>query len=193
MFRQGRPGAGAARAAPFTHRTHCHLRWRAAECPRSAVGDDLPRRRDRHQPRRHDCAPLSAPHVAQALPVQHRLDEREAARTGPQLSSSSTLRIRCAELSGRSITVSMSTRSRMWKRGKLELNEIGEISVETHRPLVLRSLSAKPHHGRVHHIDPLSNETLGAGMIIGCGGQGRDTRPGDGRGALIAIPDIARP
>jgi hypothetical protein len=49
---------------------------------------------------------------------------------------------------------------------RLELNEIGEISVETHRPLFFDPYGKNRTTGAFIVIDPLSNETLGAGMII---------------------------
>jgi len=49
---------------------------------------------------------------------------------------------------------------------RLELNEIGEISVETHRPLFFDPYRENRNTGAFIVIDPLSNETLGAGMII---------------------------
>ncbi len=49
---------------------------------------------------------------------------------------------------------------------RLELNEIGEISVETHRPLFFDPYTQNRITGAFIVIDPLSNETLGAGMIL---------------------------
>lgn len=49
---------------------------------------------------------------------------------------------------------------------RLELNEIGEVSVETHRPLFFDAYQQNRTTGAFIVIDPLSNETLGAGMII---------------------------
>ncbi len=49
---------------------------------------------------------------------------------------------------------------------RLELNEIGEISVETHRPLFFDPYTRNRITGAFIVIDPLSNETLGAGMIV---------------------------
>lgn len=49
---------------------------------------------------------------------------------------------------------------------RLELNEIGEISIETHRPLFFDPYTSNRITGAFIVIDPLSNETLGAGMII---------------------------
>jgi sulfate adenylyltransferase large subunit len=48
---------------------------------------------------------------------------------------------------------------------RLELNEIGEISVETHHPLYFDAYKNNRVTGAFIVIDPLSNETLGAGMI----------------------------
>ena len=81
---------------------------------------------------------------------------------------------------------------------KLELNEIGEISVETHRPLFFDPYSKNRVTGAFIVIDPLSNETLAAGMIIDVEGKEetrgqvtaaeRATRSGH-RPALIAVDD----
>ncbi len=49
---------------------------------------------------------------------------------------------------------------------KLELNEIGEISVETHHPVYFDAYAQNRVTGAFILIDPLSNETLGAAMII---------------------------
>jgi len=49
---------------------------------------------------------------------------------------------------------------------RLELNEIGEISVEAHRPLFFDPYKTNRITGAFIVIDPLSNETMGAGMII---------------------------
>jgi hypothetical protein len=81
---------------------------------------------------------------------------------------------------------------------RLELNEIGEISVETHRPLFFDPYLENRITGAFIVIDPLSNETLGAGMIIGVEGKEetrgqvtaaeRVTRSGN-RPAVIAVED----
>jgi sulfate adenylyltransferase large subunit len=55
--------------------------------------------------------------------------------------------------------------------GRLELNEIGEISVETHRPLFFDPYRENRITGAFIVIDPLSNETLGAGMILAVEGK----------------------
>ncbi len=81
---------------------------------------------------------------------------------------------------------------------RLELNEIGEISVETHRPLFFDPYTQNRITGAFIVIDPLSNETLGAGMIIDIEGKEetrgqvtaaeRATRFGN-RSAVIAVDD----
>jgi sulfate adenylyltransferase large subunit len=81
---------------------------------------------------------------------------------------------------------------------RLELNEIGEISVETHRPLFFDPYTQNRITGAFIVIDPLSNETLGAGMIIDVEGKEetrgqvtpaeRATRFGN-RSAVIAVDD----
>ena len=49
---------------------------------------------------------------------------------------------------------------------RLELNEIGEISVESHHPLFFDPYTKNRATGAFIIIDPVSNETLAAGMII---------------------------
>ncbi|HKD08057.1 MAG TPA: sulfate adenylyltransferase subunit CysN [Bryobacteraceae bacterium] len=81
---------------------------------------------------------------------------------------------------------------------RLELNEIGEISVETHHPLYFDSYSTNRVTGAFIIIDPLSNETLGAGMIVDIEGKEetrgqvtdaeRVARYGH-RGAVITVED----
>jgi sulfate adenylyltransferase large subunit len=81
---------------------------------------------------------------------------------------------------------------------RLELNEIGEISVETHRPLFFDPYTQNRITGAFIVIDPLSNETLGAGMIVDVEGKEetrgqvtdaeRTSRFGH-RAAVIAVDD----
>ena len=81
---------------------------------------------------------------------------------------------------------------------RLELNEIGEISLETHRPLFFDPYTKNRVTGALIIIDPLSNETLGAGMIIDIEGKEetrgqvtdseRSTRFGH-KPAVVAVDD----
>jgi hypothetical protein len=81
---------------------------------------------------------------------------------------------------------------------RLELNEIGEISVETHHPLYFDAYSVNRVTGAFIVIDPLSNETLGAGMIVDLEGKEetrgqvsdfeRAARFGH-HGAIVAVED----
>ncbi len=54
---------------------------------------------------------------------------------------------------------------------RLQLNEIGEISIQTHHPLYFDHYADNRITGAFIIIDPLSNETLGAGMITGIEGK----------------------
>jgi sulfate adenylyltransferase large subunit len=81
---------------------------------------------------------------------------------------------------------------------RLELNEIGEISVETHHPLYFDTYAVNRVTGAFIVIDPLSNETLGAGMILDIEGReevrgqvsdtDRIARYGH-RGAVVTVED----
>jgi hypothetical protein len=81
---------------------------------------------------------------------------------------------------------------------RLELNEIGEVSVETHRSLFFDPYTTNRITGAFIVIDPLSNETLGAGMILDVEGKEeihshvteaeRAARFGH-RGAVVAVTD----
>jgi len=81
---------------------------------------------------------------------------------------------------------------------RLELNEIGEISVETHHPLYFDAYRSNRVTGAFIVIDPLSNETLGAGMIADIEGReetrgqvtdtDRASRFGH-KGAVITVED----
>jgi hypothetical protein len=69
---------------------------------------------------------------------------------------------------------------------RLELNEIGEISVETHHPIYFDKYSENRVTGAFIVIDPLSNETLGAGMIADV--EGRE----EVRGQVLHTDRVAR-
>jgi sulfate adenylyltransferase subunit 1 (EFTu-like GTPase family) len=81
---------------------------------------------------------------------------------------------------------------------RLELNEIGEISVETHHPIYFDAYADNRVTGAFIVIDPLSNETLGAGMIADI--EGREEVRGQvsdsdrlarfgHRGAIVSVED----
>jgi selenocysteine-specific translation elongation factor len=83
---------------------------------------------------------------------------------------------------------------------RLELNEIGEISLDTHHPLYFDSYAKNRVTGAFIVIDPLSNETLGAAMIIDIEGReetrgqvtdaDRAARYGH-KGAVVTVEDTA--
>ncbi len=68
---------------------------------------------------------------------------------------------------------------------RLEMNDIGRVSVETARPLFYDAYTADRATGSFILIDPLGNGTFAAGMILA-------PRPeaGAGRGARAAFPEI---
>ncbi|MFP5230842.1 MAG: sulfate adenylyltransferase subunit CysN [Acidobacteriota bacterium] len=73
----------------------------------------------------------------------------------------------------------------------LPLNAIGEVVIETHRPLIADLYRENRSTGSFILIDPASNATAGAGMIRGFEAEARSAQ----RGALIAIgnrPALAR-
>jgi sulfate adenylyltransferase large subunit len=53
------------------------------------------------------------------------------------------------------------------RASNLELNEIGVVSIEAQRPIFFDAYRANRATGGFILIDPITNETLGAGMIIG--------------------------
>ena len=69
---------------------------------------------------------------------------------------------------------------------RLELNEIGEISIETHHPLFFDPYSRNRSTGAFILIDPVSNETLAAGMIIDIEGKEEP------RGLVLESDRVAR-
>src|SRR5262249_39481937 len=50
---------------------------------------------------------------------------------------------------------------------ELQMNEIGVVLVETHKPLFFDPYQRNRATGGFIFIDPITNETVGAGMIIG--------------------------
>jgi len=63
---------------------------------------------------------------------------------------------------------------------ELQMNEIGAVMVETHRPLYFDPYDRNRATGAFILIDPISNETMGAGMI-----SGPEVRKGQQKGAIL--------
>jgi sulfate adenylyltransferase large subunit len=63
---------------------------------------------------------------------------------------------------------------------ELQMNEIGAVMVETHKPLFFDPYDRNRATGAFILIDPISNETLGAGMISGA-----EIREGAQKGAIL--------
>ncbi len=83
--------------------------------------------------------------------------------------------------------------------GRLDLNEIGEITLDAHRPLFFDEYSKNRWTGGFILIDPLTNETAGAGMIIAAEGREETRGPVTAaervsrfghRGAVVCVEDM---
>ena len=118
------------------------------------------------------------PHVARRFRANCVWMNAKAFWSLAAATSSSTPRIPCALGVVRAINyrVDVNTLARVGA-ARLELNEIGEISVETHHRLsYFDSYSVNRITGAFIIIDPLSNETLGAGMIVDIEGKRGNAR-----------------
>ena len=61
--------------------------------------------------------------------------------------------------------------------GELRLNDIGAVTIETHQPLFFDAYTSNRATGSFILIDPLTNETAGAAMIVGPSAEERHTGP----------------
>ena len=132
------------------------------------VGHDPPRRRHRHQPRRHD---LPAAQPADGQPGHRRdgvLVQRAAAARRRRRTRSSTRRARRGRWCRTCSTGSTSTRCTATRTaGALALNEIGRVTLRTTAPLFVDEYRRNRTTGSFILIDEATNETVGAGMILG--------------------------
>jgi sulfate adenylyltransferase large subunit len=111
---------------------------------------------------------LQSPHISRrvdAMVVWMNLRPLEAERTYLLKHTTQTVRATVNRLKYR---VNIGTLAHEEAAG-LELNEIGAVSLETHRPLFFDSYSDNRITGSFILIDPATNETIGAGMIMGRG------------------------
>jgi sulfate adenylyltransferase subunit 1 len=111
---------------------------------------------------------LQSPHISRrvdAMVVWMNLRPLEAERTYLLKHTTQTVRATVNRLKYR---VNIGTLAHEEAAG-LELNEIGAVSLETHRPLFFDSYSDNRITGSFILIDPATNETIGAGMILGRG------------------------
>lgn len=72
----------------------------------------------------------------------------------------------CAEVSSLISRLDVNTMEQTQRPAELCLNDIGAVEIETHRPLFCDSYSHNRTTGSFILIDPISNETLAAGMIV---------------------------
>ena len=67
-------------------------------------------------------------------------------------------------------------------RARLGLNEVGHVQLSLTRPLACDPYRTNPATGAFILIDRLTNNTVGAGMILEAGGGGRGAMVGGGAG-----------
>jgi bifunctional enzyme CysN/CysC len=85
----------------------------------------------------------------------------------------------CAEVSRLLSKLDIRTLEQEDGAGELHLNEIGTVEIDTHRPLFCDTYAENRTTGSFILIDPISNQTLAAGMISGWGEEPR-RQPGRG-------------
>ena len=147
------------------------------------VGHDPPRRRDRHQPRRHD---LPAAQRADGQPGHRRhgvlVQRAAAAAARSKYAIKHTTRSGPGAWSATCTTGSTSTRSTATRTtGRLALNEIGRVTLRTTEPLFFDEYRRNRDTGSFILIDEATNETVAAGMILGRGQPSRDVGSTRGR------------
>ena len=84
----------------------------------------------------------------------------------PYLVKHTTQRV-CAEVSQLVSILDVRTLEQKKGAGELHLNEIGIVEIDTHRPLFCDTYAENRTTGSFILIDPISNQTLAAGMING--------------------------
>jgi sulfate adenylyltransferase large subunit len=115
------------------------------------------------------------------------MNEKAAVAERPYLlkHTTQTLSARIVEIRHRVDVQTLAAQS----AGELRLNEIGAVLVETQRPLFVDPYRRNRFTGSFILLDPLTNETLGAGMIESAVAEAADAP----RSAVIAIagnPDV---
>ncbi len=111
---------------------------------------------------------LQAPHISRrvdAMLVWMNVRPLEAERTYLLKHTTQTVRASVVKVKYR---VNVNTLAHEEAAG-LELNEIGAVSLETHRPVFFDAYSENRITGSFILIDPATNETIAAGMIQGRG------------------------
>ena len=132
------------------------------EALRADVGHGLPGRRDRYQPRRHAGTPSRMPHVSRRFEATVVWMHTEAMQLDrPYLVKHTTQQVR-ANVTQLHHRVNINDLAKI-PADTLELNEIGVVSLETHRPLFFDAYRKNRGTGAFILIDPVSNLTVAAG------------------------------
>ncbi|MGH9720426.1 MAG: sulfate adenylyltransferase subunit CysN, partial [Bryobacteraceae bacterium] len=110
--------------------------------------------------------PLSSPHVARRFEAMLVWMNDKALEPGqPYLLKHTSHQVK-ANITAVRHKVNVETLERV-EAGRLELNEIGSVAIETHRPLFFDAYDRNRATGGFVLIHPITNETVAAGMISG--------------------------
>ena len=129
-----------------------------------------PRRRHRHQPRRHDLPAAQPARTSARTSTPWSAGWTSGRRCGPAPSYAIKHTTRCgrALVQGPRTTGSTSTRCTATRRPTaLGLNEIGRVSLRTTAPLFFDEYRRNRTTGSFILVDEATNSTVGAGMILG--------------------------
>jgi sulfate adenylyltransferase large subunit len=130
--------------------------------------------------------PARMPHVSRRLEAMVVWMHTDPAEIGkPYLIKHTTQQVR-GEITAIRYKVDVNTLTHVEAR-RLELNEIGAIALEVHKPLFFDPYEVNRHTGAFIVIDPISNLTVGAGMI-----SRRPPREEPRRTSVLAGVDIER-
>ena len=136
-------------------------------------GDAAARGRARHLPRRHDLPPLQPADREPPLRGDDLLVRRDLARCAPGCRTSSSTRPAGspAEVEKLRYRLDVDTLHRDLDAETLEVNDIGRVSIHTTSPLFFDEYRLNRTTGSFILVDPATDLTVAAGMIIGAGGE----------------------
>ena len=154
------------------HRRHRRPRRRAGRRGvRADGGHDPPRRRDRHQPGRHDL-PRPQPAPRRSGHRRHRLLAHRggvAPCRGPSTCIKHTTRTAKALVKDLQYRLDVNTLHRDETADALALNEIGRVRLRTQQPLFFDEYRRNRATGSFILIDEVTNATVAAGMMLSPG------------------------
>jgi sulfate adenylyltransferase large subunit len=110
--------------------------------------------------------PVNAPHVSRRFEASLVWMNQAPLEPGRQYLIKHTTHVSGATVIAIRHKVDINTLEKL-DAASLEMNEIGAVVVETHRPVFFDPYQRNRATGAFILIDPISNETLGAGMIVG--------------------------